>query len=368
MQEPKILMEQPNSRGTLHALVEQDDRCAYFYIYPVDAFNHKYRPRACWLRNLQPAPVSKDINAMRDGRAPMLEAAFCAHPEGELPLQKELLSILWMEEEDGATVLYDGEPLGVIPGWSLYDDSPAVYAVACIGADDKSTVFPLGRPESNVQHARIIQAMDFRDGWNDMENPQWPAMQEQFIYSYEQTFGKLQQYFAIDGSRWPPMGMGKFLKDDIVYYLTMGTGIRPMPWVEYLYNDSATGFRRMELGLAVSLEHFSETEALSWAEVISGMADNPWRQISWFGEGHTISTTALPAPFDSFILSSALYNGSAIQMPKLYGDKINLYWASPITQKEREFATARPNGGYELLEKLIQRDISHIIKKRESTY
>lgn len=366
MSEPVMLIEQPNNRGTLYAVVEQDDRAAYFYLYPSELLASKYSPRPCWLRNLQPAPEKKDTQAMKEGMAPMLEARFCNHPNGKEPLQQELINIVWMEEGDGAALIYDGELLGVIPGWGLYTDERAVaYAADCIGAEDDSMMFPLGTPETNMLHSKVAQAAAFWAEWTDEANQSWSILQQQYIDAYEAVFGPVTQYYAIDGGQWPPMGLGKFEKDDVVYLLTMGVSIRPMPWVEILYNDRAPGFRRMELAMAVSKKDFTDAEIMNMAGIMSGMADRPWKQVTWLGEGHTVSSSELPAPYESLILSAALYNGPAINIPEVYNDRVNLYWLSPVTQLERAFAHHKPNAGYDLLEKMINHGINHIVKKRE---
>lgn len=367
--EPQVLIEQPNGRHTLYASVEQDDRTAYLYLFPAELQSKKYKMRACWLRNLAPAPEGKDLAAMHNGTAPMLQRKFCNHPDGKEPLNAALLEIVWLPEDDGAAVLYDGEILGVIPGWSLYVDEPVAYAADCIGVEgDDFLVLPLGDPETNQQYASVGQAVAFRNHWNSVDEPAWPQIQEQFINCYEGHFGKMLQYFAIDNNEWPPMAMGKFEKDNVVYFLTMGASIRPMPWVSYLYNDTSAAYRRMELALAVDKNEYNEEEIMKMAESIATMADIPWRHISWLGEGHTIGSSKLPAPFESMVLSSALYNGEAIQLPEMYGDKVNLFWASPVTQQEREFAHRKPNGGYELLEIMIQKDMTHVVKKRKSVF
>jgi hypothetical protein len=365
MQEPITLIEQPNGRHTLYAAVEQDERTAYFYLYTAELISKKYRMRACWLRNLQAGPTGRDSAAMENGMAPMLAAHLCNHPEGREPLQAERLSIVWMPEEDGAAVLYDGEILGVIPGWSLYVDEPAAYAADCIAVDEQQLVFPLGQPGVNEQYSRVAEAVNFRAEWDNVAEPRWPVIQGQFIEAYEARFGKMLQYYAIDNNEWPPMAMGKFEKDDVVYFLTMGVSIRPMPWVAYLYNENATAFRRMELAMAINKKDFTEEEITKMAEGLSVLADIPWRHISWLGEGHTVGSSKLTAPFESLVLSAALYNGESINIPEMYGDKVNLYWTSPITPLELGFAHRKPNGGYELLEKMIEQDVTHVINKRK---
>jgi hypothetical protein len=256
----------------------------------------------------------------------------------------------------------------VIPGWSLYVDEPVAYAADCINVDEQQLVFPLGEPGSNEQYARVGDAVNFRREWESVEEPRWPVIQEQFINTYEERFGKIQQYYAIDNKEWPPMAMGKFEKDNVVYFLTMGVSIRPMPWVAYLYNENASAFRRMELGIAINKADFTEEEIMKMAEGLSALADIPWRHISWLGEGHTVGSSRLTAPFESLVLSAALYNGDSLVLPEMYGDKVNLYWTSPITPLELGFAHRKPNGGYELLEKMIEHDITHIVNRREEIF
>ncbi|WP_143307660.1 suppressor of fused domain protein [Chitinophaga vietnamensis] len=362
-QDAELLIEVTNSRGTLYAIVEQDNRTAYFYLYPSELMGNRFKPRPCWLRNLQPAPQQKDTAAMDNGVAPMLEARYCNHPQGKEPLQKERISFVWNEEEDGAAMLYDGAIMGVIPGWALYADQPVAYAADCIDGED-GLMFPLGTPATNQQYSRFQQAMDFWKEWDNKESQPWSRIQQQFLSAYEKHFGPTQQYFAIDDGKWPPMALAKYDTEDITYFLSLGMSIRPMPWVEMLYNDNASGFRRAELAIAMSKKDFSEEEIMKVAQLLSGLADRPWKLITWLGEGHTIASSALPKGYESLILSAAIYNGPVIDMPEMYGDKVNLYWGSPLTFEEREFAHSRPNGGYELLELMINKGITHIVKRR----
>lgn len=360
---PEILLEQPNNRGTLHAVVEQDERTAYFYIYPAEEFSDRYNMRACWLRNLQPAPEERDYTAMEEGRAPLLEAKYCNHPEGGEPLEAGQLSLMWSEEDDGATLFYQNEPFAIIPGWSLFTEQYAAYSADCTAPVDNCGLFPLSAP---ALYERTEKTSAFWDKWGDETLNPWPPIQQQFLSAYEAQFGSAQQYYAIDGQQWPPMALARFEKDGIVYFLSLGVSIRPMPWVELLYNEQAPGFRRMELALAVDKNDYTEEEIMNMAQGLSGMADSPWRNLSWLGEGHTISSQSVPAGYDSFILSSALYNGADIDLPAIEGDRVNLYWASPITLEERESAHTKNNGGYELLEKMIGAGITHVVKKRNT--
>ena len=48
-----------------------------------------------------------------------------------------------------------------------------------------------------------------------------------------------------------PMAITQHERDGIYYFLTMGVSIRPMPWVEILFNDEASRYRRMEMAIAI---------------------------------------------------------------------------------------------------------------------
>lgn len=361
---PQVLLEQPNNRSTLFAIVEQDERTAFFYLYPSEETGKRFAMRSCWLRNLQPAPRGRDIDALAEGVAPLLEVTACNHPEGKPPLDPEQLSVIWMPEDDGAILLYNEEILSIIPGWSLYLEEPVAYAADCTAPSLDGLVLPLPGLADNPLVDKVAASVEFWQQWSSENQSPWTAIQQQLLETYEACLGPTQQYFAIDNQQWPPMALARFEKDDVVYFITLGVSIRPMPWVQHLYAEQSGDFRRMELGLALSKSDFSEEEMMQMASGISSVADLPWRSLSWLGEGHTIHSSSVPPPFESFILSAALESGLNINLPPMYDDKVNLYWASPITQEEREFAHQQPNGGYTLLEKMIDQDITHVIKRR----
>ncbi|RFS21415.1 suppressor of fused domain protein [Chitinophaga silvatica] len=364
MMEPVILIETSNHSRTLTAVVEQDDRVAYFYLFPSELLTTKYSPRPCWLRNLKPAPEKRDTAAMKEGLAPMLEARYCNHPTGKPALEANRLSIVWTPEGDGAAVLYDNEILGVIPGWTLYSDEQNVaYAADCIGAGEDDQLMPLGARGKNAMYQKVDEAIAFQEEWATETSQAWGKLQEEYLKNYESVFGPLRKYYAIDGGQWPPMGLGRFEKDGIVYFLSLGIGIRPMPWIELLYNDRATGFRRMELAWAIKKDDFSETEIMEMAGLISSVADRPWKLITWLGVGHTILSQELPKPFESVIVTKA-DSQITVPMPELYGDQVNLFWLLPITELERTYAHHLPDAGHLLITKLAENGIHYITTRR----
>ncbi len=67
MNESNVLAEVNNENQTLVAVVQQDSRAAYFYIYPTEEYSERFQVRACWLRNLATAPQQEDRAAMEAG-------------------------------------------------------------------------------------------------------------------------------------------------------------------------------------------------------------------------------------------------------------------------------------------------------------
>jgi len=118
--EPHIVAASVSPNGNIEAYVEQDDRCAYLYLHELrDAsFELGFGMKSCWVRNLKPAPVSFSAADMRQGLAPMLPNASCAHPMGGNPLSKDALRIVWFEEGDAAAPLEGTSVLAIIPCWS----------------------------------------------------------------------------------------------------------------------------------------------------------------------------------------------------------------------------------------------------------
>ena len=362
MTQPWQIAESTNQQQTLVALVEQDERTAYFYIWPTEAFRHQFAVRGCWLRNLLPAPAQEDVAAMQQGIPPLLSAAFCRTLEAEPLLNPDGLQIVWEPSDDGAALWYQGQLLAVIPGWSLYQQEQVSYSAGCIKKNRLTA--PLGSASTNQYYARAQQHRQFWRDWQE-GNP-WESFQERMLRCYSEQFGESLKYYAIDQGKWPPMAISQHYHQGCWYFLTLGMGIRPMPWVDFIYKDLAPQYRRTELAMAIDAEVMTEDNAVQMASALAGFAHLPWDRISWLGEGHTLTSSVVPAGFESFILSGALA-GDAGQfvLPKSEGDSVNLLWALPITQQEREFAHAEENGGYQLVARLLQYGMGHIFRPRQ---
>lgn len=362
MTEPYQIAEVTNQQQTLIALVEQDERTAYFYIWPAEAFRSQFAVRGCWLRNLLPAPAQEDMVAMEQGRAPLLSAEFCRTLQAEPMLDPAGLQIIWEPSDDGAALWYQGQLLAVIPGWSLYQEKQVSYSAGCIKANRLTA--PLGSASTNQHYARAQQHRQFWRDWH--EGQCWEPFQKKMLACYSEQFGESMKYYAIDRGSWPPMAISQHYHEGSWYFLTLGMSIRPMPWVDYLYEDLAPQHRRTELAIAIDAEVMTEENAVQMASALAGFAHLPWDRLSWLGEGHTLSSSMAPVGFEGFILSGALgREAGQFPLPRFDDEKVNLLWAAPVTQLEREFAQAEENGGYQLVARLLQYGAGHIFRARQ---
>lgn len=364
MNESNELAEVSNENQTLVAVVQQDSRAAYFYIYPTEEYAERFQVRACWLRNLGSAPQREDLAALQAGSPPMLAAEYCRTPQGEAPLVAERLVVIWTESDDGAALWYDDQLLAVIPGCSLYSEQAVCYSAGCVKANPLA--HPLAADPADVQFIQAENTRQFWQSWQRTEGNPWPKMQSDYQACYEQHFGPALKYYAIDQGKWPPMAITQHQHDGIYYFLTMGCSIRPMPWVDALFSDDAAGYRRMEMGIAIDGQYMTEQDAVQMASALAGFAHAPWGKITWFGEGHTLVSEVVPVGYAGYLLSSSLYPGSEdLVLPKQYGDPVNIFWASPIFEDERVLAQTSPDGGSSLINRMREQGLDLIFRPRQ---
>ena len=362
MTQSHLIAEVANQQQTLTAVIEQDERAAYFYLWPAEPFRTQFAVRGCWLRNLLPAPQQEDRQAMEQGIAPLLSAEYCRTLEAEPPLDAAGIQIIWEPTDDGAAVWYQGQLLAVIPGWSLYQDRQVSFSAGCIKPNRLTA--PLGSASTNEHYARAEKHRLFWRDWHD--GHLWQPMQHEMLACYQAQYGESLKYYSIDQGNWPPMAISQHYHQGVWYFLTLGMSIRPMPWVDFLYEDLSPQYRRTELAMAIDAEVMTEENAVQMASALAAFAHLPWARLSWIGEGHTLESSVAPVGFEGFILSGALAREAGqFPLPKRDGEKVNLLWASPLTTAEREFAQADDNGGYQLVARLLQYGSGHIFRPRQ---
>ncbi|PIJ48846.1 Suppressor of fused protein (SUFU) [Erwinia sp. OLTSP20] len=357
------LLEVTNPQQTLIAVVEQDQRTAYFYLWPAQSLRSRFAVRGCWLRNLLPAPLQEDLQAIEQGIPPLLSAADCRTLGAEPPLDAAGLQVIWEPAGDGAALWYQGQLLAVIPGWSLYQQQQVSFSAGCI-RENRLTA-PLGSASTNDYYARAERHRLFWRDWRD--DHLWDSVQRTLLQCYEQQFGESLRYYAIHQDDWPPMAISQHFHQGNWIFLTLGMSIRPMPWVDFLYQDLAPDYRRCELAMAIDAQVMTEENAVHMASALARFAPFPWQQIDWLGEGHTLLSDVAPPGFEGFILSATLADEQArFMLPPREGEKVNLLWTVPVTSAERGLVQADDNGGEQLISRLVQAGIGHVFRPRKS--
>lgn len=293
----------------------------------------------------------------------MLAAEYCRNLEGEAPLNPEGLMVVWSESDDGAALWYYGQLLAVIPGWSLYIDHSVCYSASCI--KESPLAYPLGSASTNTQYAQAESTRQFWRSWQREEGNPWPKMQRDFQARYEPHFGPSVKYYAIDQGKWPPMAITQHERDGIYYFLTMGVSIRPMPWVEILFNDEASRYRRMEMAIAIDSQYMTEDNAVQMASALAGFAHAPWARLTGSAKGIRWSRTWRRWATRVIFYRRPSTRIALTALPQQYGDPVNLFWASPVFTAERQLAHATPNGGHDLVNRLREQGVDHIFRPRQ---
>ena len=243
--EPEVLVEEWSPVADIQAVVEKTDKNYYFYLW-VNAQSEEPEMRACWICNRVPAPGSVKEAFEAEGESPCMPVDFVAHDPKGMELDADSLSIEWFEEGDAAAVLSDGRIIAVIPCFSGYNGFYG-YSAFAKGtgpfAWELTEAYP--RYEKEAEAGRALWAFfDDEDFWD--------RVQEFHLSALNRFFGKEEKYYAIDGGQFPPKALVQGRKDGILYGITLGVSMIPMPKVEMYYQEEYKDFRRMELGFACS--------------------------------------------------------------------------------------------------------------------
>ena len=351
MAEPTVLLENVSPNGNITAVVEQDERVAYFYLWPAQETGLEMR--SCWIRNLTAGQDDWDAAAMREGRPPMMPRRHCVQPDGGQPLKQESLSVVWSEEGDAAALYEQNDLLAVIPCWSGTDGFHG-FSRECVGQGP--VAWELGSPDSNVLFERFDRASDCWKSWQ--EGGLWPAYRDQMLQSLEAAFGKHSKYFAIDEGKWPPKALVEFAGPDRIILATVGMSLRPQPMVE-LYVEEPRDYRRIELAMCLPLT-IGDAAVQAVAQYLSGQSSYPWHFYTWLGNGHTIPSDVFSElsgnRFPFAILTSRLPDAPQIRLPTYRDDPVSMLWLLPLSKKEQEFAESE--GSELLMQRLIEARVS----------
>ncbi len=338
---PEVLLEENSPNCPITAIVEQDNRVAYLYLWGPE--NSSFGTKSCWIRNLKEAPAQKEVNLIQKGIPPMLPKQFCKFPLGQEKLSKENLHLVWLEEGDGVALFEKEELLAIIPSWGGFGDFFG-YARDCKGQGD----FSWEISDNNILRQRIADSLEFQHEWDTEMNP-FQKNQPIILNHYKEIFGKSVNYYAIDGNEWPPKGLYVRNGESKTVFATVGLSLIPQPVVE-MYAENRFDVNRIELGLILNAP-LTENHIQEMANYISGQADIPWKNITFLGEGHTISCPSLHSEiYTNVILTSNINIYPKVGLDNYRGSQIIFLWMAPISEKERQEVIN--NGSKELLEKL----------------
>lgn len=369
--EPVVLLFQTSPFGTLDAIVQHDGKSVYFYLnQPARPTNqtgsgnqNKFGTRACWVRNIQVGPLTLNEDEMRQGISPMLPRTQCIHRDAQPIPQSEQLSVVWLEEGNGAALiesLPDCAPvtLAVIPPWSGIDGFHG-YSSQC--AIESPLCWPM--PDHPGLNERIERAFEFWQRWgtnsgdppnNETGGPSpgpdpFAELQPEILRALDAKFcaaepAPARKYYSIDGGQFPPRGLVRYQTSNEVLLATVGMSICPQPAVE-LFTDDPINYRRIELAIRLQFPEDSSNDSIdivieSVAKQLSGLASHPWKNFTWLGPGHTCPLHNAAPNCESALLARdqfvSVSEKDRVRFPKFRNDPINLLWLIPITNLEQQ--------------------------------
>jgi hypothetical protein len=345
--EPDVIIEDWSPVGNIQAFVEKTDKNYYLYLW-INPESDKPEIRSCWICNRKKAPKSIEDAFAVEGEAPCMPAEFVAHDSNGIDLDESALHLQWFEEGDSVALLSGSNLLAVIPCFSGYDGFSG-YSVYAKGTGPFA--WELKQAYSHFEE----QVKRSRDFWDFFETDYWGEVQDTHMNALESFFGPHDKYYAIDRNEFPPKAMATGRKGNVLYTITLGVSMIPMPKVEMNYNDDYRKYRRMELGFACDTSQ--EKHMHSVMSAIAYLASMPWEEQTFLGHGHTV-------PFDEingyshllFLNSRELNIPNAPQYKDFLGDPINLLWLKPITKSEYDYIVENGSAAY-----LNDKDASDII-------
>ena len=356
-QETHSVLFQTSPYGNLDAIVEHDGRALYFYLSAGQRPNNRFGMRACWVRNLELGPHVINQEDMEAGIAPMLPRYDCADPQLTRLPTAQSLEVVWLEEGNGAALfelpvadsdLQQPQLIAVIPPWSGLDGFHG-YAANCI--NQSSVCWPM--PDNPLLMQRIDSAREFWGSWSNStpdadaasvppspSNPTSPfaIQQPRVLANYRKRFGiepGEEKYYATGGDQFPPRGLLHHRTDRLEVIATAGMSVCPQPAVE-MFVDDPINFRRIELALALPRQ--KDLDALTPVmEQLSGLSGYPWKELTWFRDGHTCGFTF--GEYSALLLlddanGSRLAGVDSQTLPEFRGDPVNLLWMLPMADSQ----------------------------------
>lgn len=328
--EPEIIIESNSPVCDIQAFVEKTDTCYYLYLWGNPTSEQRYI-KLCWICNRAKAPKTLDKKAMEKGQAPMMPEEFVAHDLNGMELDADKLELVWFAEGDAVSLLSDGELICVIPGWAGEENRFYGYSKYAKGMGNYAWEL------TNAEPVLMKRTKENREFWAAFDTDYWTKVQALHIEALEQFFGKHEKYFAIDGGKFPPKALLTGTRDEVVYGITAGVSLIPMPKTEqYFQEEELTKNHRIEFGFATIEQH----RALSnmFYSTMSWLAAYPWKEATFFAHGHTIPFKNIKGYEAILFVNPRLVPGLEQPDYKEFTEDISLLWLIPLTSQEYEFA------------------------------
>jgi Suppressor of fused protein (SUFU) len=353
---PAILLESESPYASRRVVVEYDGTTTAAYLHDKTS-----AIAATWIANHEQAPASTDLSRLNSGQAPVMPAGHTRHPEGRPVLDPHTLRALWLEEGDGVAILENGELLAVIPGWSDMSKGMPGYSRDVIGQT------PFGWSLDDAMEGlgpRVDRATRF---WRwRADGQEWASFQQAVLGHLLARLGPGARYWDVGGGRQPLVGVSERPPTGHRHYTvlsTIGMSGQRMPMVEQLVED-VSARARIELAIATTLPSTDAARIFLW------LAQYPWRDVTWFGPGHSLRWYHEP---DTFPLGGGneavllLDEPGALlgpEVPALSGlsfgnDPVRWLWVVPITERER--LQARERGSASLISQLAAQRRSWVV-------
>lgn len=274
--EPLPLLFQSSPWGSVDAIVQHDGRAVYFILNGPPRFG----TRACWVANLVAGPLEFSQGDLAAGQFPVLPRV---HQIDQTPMEvpaSDDLEVVWFESGDAAALFWSGRLVAVIPPWSGLEGFHG-YSANCATQNLVCSPFPSG----GKLEARVRQAVAYWQRWRD--DPPFRTWQPECLRRYAGRFGQQEQYWSVDGGKFPPRGVAQFRDaEGRLRLVTVGMSLALQP--EPRDEQSATGYWPcIELGLEVPADATAPATVSRLVGRLAALLAHPWKNWTWLAPGHT---------------------------------------------------------------------------------
>lgn len=252
------LLERTNPFGNLVATVDDDGRCVYLYVHHAQFRGWGFRP--LWLANRPYAGPAVQ------GQAPRLDADRTDHPEGHPGFSAESFEVVWTPSGDGVFLLHEGVLLAHLPGVDETLGSPG-FSRHVLKKDRYA--WPLATAPRDLE----VQLAEARAFWSEVQGAEaWQGARDRMLEAGRQAYGTHEAYWAIDESKWPPLGVARYARGGHHVFTTVGMSLPRMP------APTDGGVDRCEVAFAVRGEGLEANGG--WCVQTAGwLGRYPW---SWY--------------------------------------------------------------------------------------